>query len=180
MPAVVTPGRIGAMTVRRRACGMVGSLLCHAVFAVLLVSAVVKLIDMESFGRSVATWSLVPAWMHPLVTVAVPLAEFGVSLSWFAGFGRIVCLVLAAAGLSLATIVYSLHLALARAPDCGCFGFLLRHQRWVTSGWENVARNAVLIAAVIVGGALRGVRQGAHRRTGTAAPARGGRSRSSS
>ncbi|HSD11435.1 MAG TPA: MauE/DoxX family redox-associated membrane protein [Candidatus Binatia bacterium] len=112
--------------------------------AVFAVSAVMKLVDLESFAASVANYRLLPRWMEKPFASAVPLAEAAsaTGLSFAAARAR------GAAGVLALLAIFSAAIAIniargRRDIDCGCFGAALRQG---LSGWLLV-RNLVLAGA---------------------------------
>ena len=111
-----------------------------AVGAVLLISGGAKLAAGERWPAQARALGA-PAFAVP----AVPWLELGLGALLVAGVARPLTGVLAAALLTVFTVLLVIRLAQGRRPPCACFG------RWSARpiGPGSVARNVVLIAAAL-------------------------------
>lgn len=161
MSRVTSPstGAIGAsgatrVPTRARLRATLGRLLCNGVAVVFLGSAVLKLVDLRAFEHSLGSWTLIPELAVPVLTVAIPLVELVAAVAWLLGLLRREAIA-SLSGLLLAfTALYAGSAWIAEPPDCGCFGFLLRHQRWVDEAWLTIARNVTLLVGLVLGAVL--------------------------
>jgi hypothetical protein len=127
----------------RGARGLAG-FLRFAIGAVLLATAVGKLLDIPGFARVLGTYdTFVPGALVP-IAVAVPVAELALALWLFSGRN------LAASALTSAAMhaVYAAWSAVSvlrglKLPNCGCFGVFLARPL----GWSTVVEDLVMVAA---------------------------------
>lgn len=138
----------------RRCFDLVALGVLHASMAMACLAAIGKLVDLPAFVGSMSTWRMIPAWARVPLATGVPIVEVGASLAWLLGMWRRGALVVVWVGLLAVTGVYGAHVALATAPECNCFGVLLRYERWTHQAWLVMGRNAALLAAVGVAGGL--------------------------
>jgi hypothetical protein len=132
--------------------------------AVLLATAIGKLLDVGGFAAVVATYRVLPESLLLPAALALTLAELALAL-WLLSGIRLASGALAAALLHAVYFVWS-SAALARGldiPNCGCFGvFWPRPLTWVTLVEDGVL---VLVSLAIYRGVRR--RRGAGRSSGT-------------
>ena len=127
----------------RGARGLAG-FLRFAIGAVLLATAVGKLLDIPGFARVLGTYdAFVPGALVP-IAVAVPVAELALAFWLFSGRN------LAASALTSAAMhaVYAAWSAVSvlrglNLPNCGCFGVFLARPL----GWSTVVEDLVLVGA---------------------------------
>lgn len=134
--------------------------------AVIAFAGLSKLLDVESFVESLHSWEIVPRRLAAPIAVFLPATEAFVGVGWFIGLSRDRLASAALVLLCCFTAAYAIEWAVAGPPDCNCLGPLLAHTIRI-DGIENVlARNGVLIFALVVGKAVRVVagRRGATRK----------------
>lgn len=129
-------------------------LCAHAAMATLVLSASLKLLDIRQFADDLKTWTLIPAPLHAPLSLAVPLVEATAALAWFLRLARPAMLTLALCLLAVLTAAYAAQATLVGPPKCGCFGSLFRYEHSVGLAWLLIARNLVLLTALLVGGSL--------------------------
>ena len=115
-----------------------------ALASVFLVSGVAKLLDPDGTRAAFAGFG-VPAVMHRVGSVALPLIELVVAVALVPLGSAWVASIAAAALMAAFTTVVVRAMAAGRRPDCHCFGQLSAKP----IGWATVVRNVVLL-----GGAL--------------------------
>ncbi|SRR6266568_3692153 len=115
-----------------------------AIGAILLATAVGKLLDIAGFARVLGTYNaFVPGALVP-IAVVVPVAELALAFWLFSGRN------LAASALTSAAMhaLYALWSAVSvlrglKLPNCGCFGVFLARPL----GWSTVVEDLVLVGA---------------------------------
>jgi methylamine utilization protein MauE len=115
-----------------------------AIGAILLATAVGKLLDVPGFARVLGTYNAFPPGALVPIAVAISVAELALAFWLFSGRN------LAASALTSAVMHagYALWSAVAvlrglKLPNCGCFGvFLVR-----PLGWSTVFEDLVLVGA---------------------------------
>jgi prepilin-type N-terminal cleavage/methylation domain-containing protein len=112
--------------------------------AFLAISAALKLADLAAFRAALASWAVIPPWLQPILTVAVPSLELLIAGSWFIGRRRSHAL----AGLVLVgvfTLAFAIELIInPRVKSCGCMGSLTK-DTWLESPPGVFIRNGALI-----------------------------------
>jgi hypothetical protein len=117
-----------------------------AIGAILLATAVGKLLDIPGFVRILAQYRALPEEaLMPLAT-AVPVAELVLAVWLFSG-RRLAAAALASVGLHAAYAVWSAAAVLRglKLPNCGCFGVFLARRL----SWSTVVEDLVLVAASV-------------------------------
>jgi len=118
---------------------------------VVCVAGFLKLADLSEFASALKTWTLLPAWSVPLLTVTVPALECSVGGLWLVGHRRSrwsrACLVMLAA----VTAAFVVQAAVTGPPECGCAGLLARYRLFQNAADHVVWRNAALITVLGVG-----------------------------
>lgn len=133
---------------RRRA----GNVLVSAVMVVMAIAGVAKLLALGDFADSLRAWKLIPQMLVPVLTLAIPCAEVWIAAVWVkGGRGCAAAFVL----LLVFTVVYAAHLLWGQDPGCNCFGKLMRIQYLNGIAKNVVPRNAILLAMLTLGMALR-------------------------
>jgi hypothetical protein len=137
--------------------GLPGSLRAARVVAamvpmgLILISSFLKLANLEEFAKGLSAWRLIPGEAVGTVAAAVPLIELGVSGAWLLGVAGKGARRVAAAMLLVWTLAYIAETVLFGAPDCNCFGKLLRwHSERAELPWV-VGRNALMCVGCLVG-----------------------------
>ncbi|WP_199545688.1 MauE/DoxX family redox-associated membrane protein [Streptomyces sp. N35] len=126
-------------------------LVCRlTLICVLAVAGLAKLRDRRRFAAALAGFTFVPAGARPALAVLVPVAELAAAVL-LAVPGTL------AAGLGLAAVLCAAFCAVAfaamrrgTAVGCPCFG----SRTTVPMGPWHIARNAVLTALALLGGAI--------------------------
>jgi hypothetical protein len=116
---------------------------CTFVCMGLLLSAGLKTWDLAVFHDTITRWRLVPSWLVPIVTVAVPLVEVAAATAWFAGKGQ---------GFFRWTVPgvlvsFTAALALERfvggsSAPCGCLGAAMQEK--TVPFWQHATLNVLL------------------------------------
>jgi hypothetical protein len=115
-----------------------------AIGAILLATAVGKLLDVPGFARVLGDYRAFPPGALVPIAVAVPLAELALAVWLFSGRKLAAAAIVSAlmhglyAAWSAAAVLRGLKL-----PNCGCFGvFLVR-----PLGWSTVVEDLVMVGA---------------------------------
>ena len=118
-----------------------------ALAAVLLLTALAKLLDNRGFAAVIGTYGLLPNALLLPAGLAIGLAELGLSLWLFSGRR------LSAAGLASAAMHFGYFLLLASAlwrglvlANCGCFGAFWARPLSIASLGEDLVLIAVSLA----------------------------------
>src|SRR5687767_5457042 len=119
--------------------------------AVLFTAGILKAIDVPSFLESLVTWRLLPLRALPFISFALPAIELGISLAWFLNIRRRLMVWCALTLFSSFTLLYALHVALVGPPDCACLGVLKLEQQADFQAIILIARNSLLIVALLFG-----------------------------
>ncbi len=129
----------------------VGHVLLWLAMGVLLVAGVGKLLDVETFDRSLVAWTVIPSDARLIVAWGLPTIEVFLALAWMARFHRrrtsLAALVLLTSMLTAACI----QLSTTRVPSCGCFGVLERYLTFTNDGWVLVAKGGLLLGMILLG-----------------------------
>lgn len=128
----------------------VASIAAWVVLCTIGLSGLLKLSEIGAFQRSLHSWSLLPAWSVPVVTVVVPLVEFLVLAVWLLRLVEQRRMLMVVFGiLTTFTLLYIAHLAFAQRPNCNCFGILMRHAELMRSSWMHLAVNSTLLCMTV-------------------------------
>ena len=134
-------------------CHRTGHVITGIVLCVLLLAGLFKFLDLSEFAAAVAAWTIVPTRVRPAVVVFVPALEMVIAGLWILGVGRGRAVAAAMCFLVVATVMYSIQIAVGERPACGCLGVFGQYE-WTRMTSEFVlARNAVLVASLL-GGAM--------------------------
>ncbi len=125
------------------------------VMVVILVAGVLKAADVTVFAQALATWEMLPPLSRPVLAIGIPALEIGVSLAWLLGVWRTASLISAVLIITVFTVAYGLHLALAEPPECGCLGFLNLFQEQFMEDRALIVRNSILVTVLVVAGLVR-------------------------
>lgn len=124
------------------------SILCATVSVILLLGAGQKLRDLELFRAVVENYRLAPESLEGLVAIGLPVLEVTAGLAILFDSSRTFGAALALLLLGLVTGAVIINLVRGREEiDCGCGGTDGRQ----TLSWGLVARNAILVAGVLLG-----------------------------
>lgn len=124
---------------------------CAASVAVAFIAlmGLMKSIDLPAFARAVREWAAIPPSLRTFVVVAVPAIELSLGIWLLAGIRRR-WLVLAAMALVLAfSAMLAAQWALAGKAPCACFGVLARRIRQIETAEFGLARNGVMMIALV-------------------------------
>jgi hypothetical protein len=110
------------------------------------VSGAIKALDTWMFARAIHSWSLIPVAVIPAIAVAIPAIELGLGTSWFLGLARSRVLRLTIILLVLFTTTFVIHIMVAGAPECGCFGAVQVFESHRAESQFTLARNTMLLA----------------------------------
>jgi Methylamine utilisation protein MauE len=145
MEGGVHPVRLGAQrAVAGRGARALAGFLRFAIGAILLATAVGKLLDIPGFARVLGAYDAIPAGALVPIAVAVPLAELALALWLFSGKNLAASALISAAmhaGYALWSAVSVLRGL--KLPNCGCFGVFLGRPL----GWSTVFEDLVLVGA---------------------------------
>ena len=115
-----------------------------AIGAILLATAVGKLLDIPGFARVLGTYNaFLPGALVP-IAVTIPVAELALAFWLFSG-RNLAASALASAGMHGAYALWSAVSVLRglKLPNCGCFGVFLARPL----GWSTVFEDLVLFGA---------------------------------
>lgn len=122
--------------------------------AVLLATAIGKLLDNRGFAEIVATYHVLPHWALLPSALALALTELGLGV-WLVWGVRLSLAALLATALHVVYFAWS-SVALLRGlniPDCGCFGVFWAHPLSLVTVAEDAG--LALLAYVLFRGARR-------------------------
>lgn len=161
MASSMAPAEFKKVTVRHPASpGRTGSrplyvrVLRFVLAAVLLVTAIAKLLDNRGFAEVIATYRVLPHWALLPSALALSLTELGLGV-WLVGGVRLSLAALLATALHVVYFGWS-SVALLRGlniPDCGCFGVFWAHPLSLATVAEDAG--LALLAYVLFRGARR-------------------------
>ncbi len=121
------------------------------VMLTVMTAGVLKLLDAAAFRDSLRSWDLIPHALRTPASMFVPAVEVAIGAVWLIGY-RARWVVLAASALvALFTLVYVVHWAALRVPQCDCFGRWLAFERDRVASIGIIGRNSVLLGMLIVG-----------------------------
>ena len=115
-----------------------------AIGAILLATAVGKLLDIPGFARVLGTYNaFLPGALVP-IAVTIPVAELALAFWLFSG-RNLAASALASAGMHGGYALWSAVSVLRglKLPNCGCFGVFLARPL----GWSTVFEDLVLFGA---------------------------------
>lgn len=138
------------------------TILVTIVLAIIGLAGILKLLSLDTFAQSLGTWSLLPGWAMPILTIAVPVFEVGLAVAWFATTRRLAVEVAAFAFLALATAVYAHQSLTSQPPDCGCLGLLQQYEHHLGMANDLLWRNGVLMAVLALSIVTKAFGQGRH------------------
>lgn len=113
--------------------------------AILLMSAVLKLVDVPDFVATVRKYAIAPGGTAPLVAGGVIAAEAFAGLTLLSGEAAIAGAAVAALLFAVFIVAVTINIRRGANLDCGCFGLLWREQ----TGWPTVTRDALLLGAAL-------------------------------
>ncbi|MEO1460143.1 MAG: MauE/DoxX family redox-associated membrane protein, partial [Pseudomonadota bacterium] len=145
---------------RYRAGLLLGSLMAVFFFA----TAILKLLDLEAFAVTLSRWTIIPDHHAATLATLVPGAEVAAAAAWALFPNRRVALPVMLALMVVFTGAFAAEMAIATAPDCGCFGKIVAYESFMANGWGVIIRNGALISAIIIAFVLL-PRPAAHERT---------------
>ncbi|GMV72225.1 MAG: hypothetical protein AMXMBFR77_20630 [Phycisphaerales bacterium] len=126
---------------------------------VVLLAGLAKAMDAGEFAQALARWTVVPSALATPISLGVIAAEVALAGAWLLGIRRRIV----ARGALALIVVFSaamlVEYAVAEAPDCHCFGRLLRHQARQDALRDTLIRNGVLCVMLAFrwrGGTTRG------------------------
>ena len=114
--------------------------------AILLMSGLLKFLDLPDFTDTVRKYALVPRGTAPAVALAVPLLEVLAAAPLLSGVAANAGGGLAAGLFAVFIVAVSINIRRGINLDCGCFGILWREK----TGWPTVIRDGILLAAALV------------------------------
>lgn len=114
--------------------------------AILLMSGIIKAMDIGEFVVTVHKYALVPRRLERPAALAITAAELGAAILLLTGEGARFGAAIAGALFVLFVAAVVRNIVKKVDIECGCFGLLWRE----TTGWPTVMRDVVLLAAAIV------------------------------
>lgn len=99
----------------------------HFCMGLLLLSGVLKAIDVPAFAASLQGWDVFPKSARALAVAMVPALEIGAPLVWFAGRARGWAIAAALLTLGIITAASLAQWSLGKPPTCRCFGAISRY-----------------------------------------------------
>jgi prepilin-type N-terminal cleavage/methylation domain-containing protein len=141
-------GDLARTRIERRRVWIAGRLI-DAVLIVVLLAAAAKLLDLPRFYDALKTWDVIPSSLTGILTLTVPGIELTLAGAGVLGLARGAMARAVAVLLIIFTIALLAQLATGRAPDCGCFGRLLRFESAMDEARFSVARNIMLLGVLL-------------------------------
>ncbi len=89
--------------------------------ALFIYSGCVKMLDLESFGRIIAMYEILPAVIVPYAAIFVPSLEAVLGILLFTGYRIRAASFLTAALLIIFSIAIGINVARGKVFECGCF-----------------------------------------------------------
>ncbi len=118
---------------------------------VVMVAGLAKAMDVGEFAQALARWTVVPGALATPIALGVIAGEVALAGAWLLGIRTRA----AARGALALIVVFSAAMlvehAVAEAPDCHCFGPLLRHQARQDALRDTLIRNGVLCVMLVFG-----------------------------
>jgi len=128
-----------------------GKALVGAVMAMMFVAGVAKLLDLESFRRSLFTWDLLPDRLLNVSWIGLPAAEAVLPVTWAFGL-RPRLMERAMLGLLASMLaVVTLHWMRGSTPTCHCLGVLARHLDFLSEARFMLAKAAGMFGLLFAG-----------------------------
>lgn len=125
----------------------------HAVFAVLLLAAAGKLLDISHFLESLGEWQMLTPATASVVAYVLPALELWLALLWFSDHERARVLWSTNVMLCGLSVAYAFEMTLrAEPPKCTCLGLWEKHFSDLATGRYVLLRNSVLIALLAIAG----------------------------
>lgn len=119
--------------------------------AVLVLSGIMKLLDLGQFSEAIKTWSIIPTALAPIVVIVVPTAELLLGGAWLLGFRRTGAAVGALILVALFALGISVQLLTGKPPNCGCMGLIEKYHESQRAGWWHLGWNAALATCFVPG-----------------------------
>lgn len=130
----------------------------------ILLAAVAKLLTRADFEADLLSWNIASRPAREALSLAIPLTELFISLSWLTGIRRAPAIYAASLMLIVFSAAYAQLWIQGRTPTCGCFGGFMRFQNTRAEAPFVMLRNASLIAGLLAPQILLSMR--AHDSTG--------------
>jgi len=118
---------------------------------VVLVAGLAKAVDTGEFALALSRWTVVPGGLATPIALAVIAAEVALAGAWLLGIRRGAAALGALLLIAAFSAVMLAEYAVADAPDCHCFGRLLRHRAQQDALRDTLLRNGVLCVMLAVG-----------------------------
>lgn len=121
------------------------------VMLTMLMASLLKFSDLESFVRSLDTWSLIPTPLRGLIAIGVPSMELAASLAWMLNIKRVASVAVVGGLLLAFSIALFAHLVFLSPPRCACLGPLIQYDASRAGASEAIMRNGVLLGLLLPG-----------------------------
>jgi prepilin-type N-terminal cleavage/methylation domain-containing protein len=118
--------------------------------SVILFAAITKLIGRADFEADLIAWDIANQRVRESLSLAIPLTELMIALAWLLRISPAAATYAAALMLIAFSAAYANLWAQGRAPNCGCFGGLMRFQNAKSEAPFVLIRNTALIAGLVV------------------------------
>ncbi|MBK7405472.1 MAG: hypothetical protein IPJ41_12775 [Phycisphaerales bacterium] len=128
--------------------------------SVLLAAGLLKASTLGDFALSLGRWRIIPSVAPIPLSLVIVGAEIACGCSWFLGTRRRVAVIVATALLVMFSAALATEYALAKMPDCYCFGRWLEYNTKRSGLQAAMLRNGILVAtllqSLLPGGGMRG------------------------
>lgn len=124
-------------------------ILCLSVCAGLLLSAGLKLWDLPAFYDALSEWTLLPAPLVPVVTIAAPVAEVAAVTLWLTAPSPAARRWVIPGLLAVFTLALVVEDAVSPAPvPCGCLGKMIDLRPM--PAWRHAAVNLAMCVPFVL------------------------------
>lgn len=128
-----------------------GSLLVGMAMAVMLVAGSMKLLDLETFRRSLLTWRYLSDWLIDVLWVGLPAAEAVIPVLWLFGVRRRAMeRTMAAILVSMLTVI-GVHWLRGEQPTCKCLGALSGYLSLQSETRFLLLKTSIVLGAMFCG-----------------------------
>lgn len=124
------------------------------------LAGVGKLVSMQLFESSLATWTIMPPYLRTVIMHLIPGIELGIGVASLIRPFRLAAVLVAVVLLFAYSAAWIIQYWVGGPPTCACFGLQLA---WTEGRHESIvvlSRNSLLIlwcVAALIGGQSRGV-----------------------
>jgi prepilin-type N-terminal cleavage/methylation domain-containing protein len=127
-----------------------GRLMIGLVMLFLFLAGVSKSLDLVAFSNAVQGFSLIPDWAQRLSPL-IPALEILIGGSWLFQIVRWRAVWGAGAMLMAFSLLLVAHMAVGKAPECGCLGKFFAFQSLLQSAQMSLVRNGILLGLLVCG-----------------------------